>query len=113
MAVNFTTVGIDDGGEYLTAKAWAMFNIDSSPSIDGGFGFGGITDRATGYVSLEFSTNQPNIYYSVTTAAGDRHVLNQDGSATLVGACHLMATVGGTADTDGDNARNFVTIHGD
>ena len=113
MAVNFTTAGIDNGGEYLTAKAWAMFNIDASPGIDGGFGFSGITDRDTGYVSLEFSTNQPNIYYSVTTAAGDRKKLHQDGSATLVGSCHLISTVGATVSTNSDNARNFVTIHGD
>jgi hypothetical protein len=113
MAVNFTTAGIDNGGEYLTAKAWAMFNIDASPGIDGGFGFGGITDRDTGYVSLEFSTNQPNIYYSCAMGAGNRAVLNQDGSATLVGAVHLMCRSAATESTNTDQTRNFITVHGD
>tara|TARA_Y100000034_G_C6770661_1_gene343794 strand:+ start:84 stop:425 length:342 start_codon:yes stop_codon:yes gene_type:complete len=113
MAVNFTTVGVDVGGEYITAKAWARFNIDSSPSINGGYGFSGLQDKGTGWVSLDFTVNQPNIYYSCTMGCGNRKVLNQDGSATLVDTLHMMVRTPGASYTTVDEDRCFVTVHGD
>jgi hypothetical protein len=100
-------------GAYVTSKAWAYYHSNGTAGIDNEFGFSGLTDHGTGDISLTFSANQPNIYYSVTTAAGDHHRLCQDGDATLVNRVRLRSFQGGTNGTLSDNQRNFVTIHGD
>ena len=113
MATNFTTVGVDVGGEYITAKAWAYFKTVSASEILGGYGFSGVTDHGTGDTTLTFSNAQPNVYYSVAVCAGDHVRLCQDGDATNTASVRMRSFVGGTNGTLVDNNRNFVTIHGD
>jgi hypothetical protein len=118
MSITLSTSGtagafVSGTGAYVTSKAWAYYHSTGTAGIDNEFGFSGVTDHGTGDISLTFSAAQPNIYYSVTTAAGDHVRLCQDGDATLTDRCRLRSFQGGSSGTLVDNGRNFATIHGD
>ena len=102
---------IDDGSKTVSAKAWAFYHTTGTHSISNSIGFSGITDRGAGYCSLEFSTTQPNLNWSLGYAAGDNARLNIDGNATLTTAVHMISHTGGT-NTGVDCHRNSVQVHG-
>ena len=112
MATSLTTLGVFVGTPAVTAKAWAYYRTTSTAAILGAYGFGGITDRGTGYVSLEFSVTQPDLFWSATGMTGSNGRLTQDGQATSTTAVHLFSITGGSASTNKDISRNYCTVHG-
>jgi hypothetical protein len=92
--------------------SWVNYNQVGTLSVQDSYNVSSVTDRGTGYASVELAVSHGNASYVVTGIAGNHKRLTQDGAGLYAGSVHVYTNVAGSSST-ADESRVYVMTIGD